>query len=150
MSRAIETHGSPGSRDHLRRRVLLAHGVGLTLLGLANAVLATIGWLGRVGPHTFLAENRLAHAGLIQAYLLAALLGAVLVLGSRQPVPRTWNFVGAGAHLAILSAYAFHWNYFLEIPGGEIIRNAVFIHVAAVAIELFAAAGGRSPRATTG
>lgn len=129
--------------DQTRRRILRIHGSGLLILGLANAVLSTLGWLRDVGPMAFLNDDRLGHVGLIQAYLLAALFGVVLIVGSRQPAPVTWNRIGILVHLAILSAYAFHWNYFGEVPGGDILRNGIFLHLGAIAVEAFAVLGGR-------
>jgi hypothetical protein len=135
--------------DAIRRRVLKVHSVILILLGASGAVVATAGWALAAGPYTFLHDNRLGHAGLIQAYLLAMLLGVVLWLGSRQPTPATWNMVGAGVHLCILVAYILHWDFLASLgPDLPTIRNVVVcVHVGLVLLEVWAAFGLRE-RAT--
>jgi hypothetical protein len=126
----------------MRRRVLRLHGTALLVVGLASSVMSTVGWLKGVGPSGFLQANELAHAGLIQAYLLAALGGGVLWVGSFDERLLKWNLVGIGVHLAILTTYAMHWQFFGDFAPG--LRNAVFFHLGCVSVELFAIALGRS------
>lgn len=126
-----------------RRYVSRIHGSALLGVGLASSVMSTVGWLKGIGPSGFLQVNELAHAGLIQAYLLAALGGAVLWLGSYEAKPLKWNFVGIGVHLAILSAYVMHWRFFGEFAPA--MRNAVFFHLGCIALQGVAIGfGGRA------
>ena len=119
-----------------RIRLLRVHGGLLVVLGLANAALSSWGMQTGDGPMGFLAEHRLGHVGLIQAYLLAALLGFLLFRGARAPDPRFWNRVGACVHLAILPAYGFHWDFLAEVaPAGGAIRNAIVIHLTFLMLE---------------
>jgi len=131
--------------DTTRRRVLKMHGVLLVLLGFSGVLISTVGWALAAGPYAFLHENELGHAGLIQAYLLAMLLGIVLWLGSDQEKPVRWNIVGAGVNACILVAYVLHWNL-LGSLGTELptIRNVVVcVHIGLVLLELWAAFGLR-------
>ena len=122
-----------------RIRLLRVHGGLLMVLGLANAALSTWGMRTGDGLMGFLAEHRMGHVGLIQAYLLAALLGFLLVQGARAADPRFWNRVGACVHLAILPAYGFHWDFFAEVaPAGVAIRNAIGIHLTFLVLECVA------------
>ena len=93
----------------------------------------------------FLAEHRLGHVGLIQAYLLAALRGFLLVRGARAPDPRFWNRVGACVHLAILPAYILHWDFLAEVAGPGM-RNAIGIHLAFLTLECVAGFTGPAAR----
>ena len=135
--------------DAIRRRVLKVHGVFLILLGLSGVMISTAGWASGAGPYAFLRENELGHVGLIQAYLLAMLLGVVLWLGSKQPGPVIWNLVGAGVNLCILVAYVLHWNLLGSLgPELPTIRNvAACVHAGLVVLEVWAAFGLRE-RAT--
>ena len=127
--------------DSIRRRVLKIHSVFLTFLGFSGVVISTAGWAFGAGPYAFLQDNELGHVGLIQAYLLAMLLGVVLWLGSKQPTPVIWNFVGAGVNLCILVAYVLHWNLLGSLgPELPMLRNVVVcVHIGLVLLELWAA-----------
>lgn len=127
--------------DTTRRRVLKIHSVFLILLGLSGVFISTAGWALGAGPYAFLQDNELGHAGLIQAYLLAMLLGIVLWLGSKQEEPVTWNIVGAGVNACILVAYVLHWHLLGSLgPELPTIRNVVVcVHIGLVLLELWAA-----------
>ncbi len=119
--------------------LLRVHGALLLLLGLGNAVLATVGWQTGAGMMGFLSDHRLGHVGLLQAYLLAAVLGGVLLYGSRRTDPRPFNRIGAFVHLAILPAYALHWDYFPEVaPAGAALRGGVVLHLLLLTLEAVA------------
>ena len=127
------------------RTVLLrVHGALLMVLGLGNATLSTWGVRTGEGLMGFLAEHRLGHVGLVQAYLLVALLGYVLWRGARDEDPRTWNRVGAMVHLAILPAYALHWDYLAQVaPQGAAMRNAIVLHLLLLGLESVAGLSSR-------
>lgn len=137
--------------DTLRRRVLRTHGTIMLVLGIANAIAATVGLYLGAGPMTFLYGQMLGHVGLIQAYLLAALLGAVLLVGARgTDAPVKWDWIGLLLHACILPAYAFHWNSFAELGMGSA-RFALTIHVAFILLEgwaIFGAPWRRVPSLT--
>ena len=119
-----------------RVRLLRFHGGLLMFLGGANAVLSTWGMQTGGGLMGFLAEHRLGHVGLLQAYLLVTILGFLLFRGAGAPDPRFWNRVGACVHLAILPAYGFHWDFLAEVaPAGVVIRNAIVIHLTFLMLE---------------
>ncbi|MCC7413300.1 MAG: hypothetical protein IT495_16920 [Gammaproteobacteria bacterium] len=116
--------------------LLRVHGGLLMVAGCLLAAVSTWGMLTGAGLMGFLAQHRLGHVGLIQAYLLVAVIGIVLWSGARRTDPRFYHRIGALAHLAILSAYAFHWDYFPQIaPQGAMLRNAVWLHLALCAVE---------------
>ncbi len=105
-------------------------------LGLGNATLSTWGVRTGEGPMGFLVEHRLGHVGLVQAYLLVALLGFVLWRGAREIDPRIWNRLGAMVHLAILPAYALHWDFLAQVaPQGALLRNAIVLHLLLLGLE---------------
>jgi hypothetical protein len=133
--------------DDTRRLILKIHGSGLLLLGLANAIVSTLGAATGAGPMGFLQAQKIGHVGLLQAYLLAALLGAVLLIGARQPRPVLFDWVGAATHLSILVVYVMYWDLFPQMaPGFEAVRSVALVHIGFVLLEGWAIFG-RSRRA---
>ena len=119
-----------------RSRLLRVHGALLVVIGLANAALSTWGVTTGQGLMGFLSEHRLGHVGLVQAYLLVSVLGIVLWRGASADDPRPWNRIGALVHLAILPAYALHWNFLAEVaPQGAAMRNAIVMHLTFLVLE---------------
>ena len=125
--------------ETIRKRILKVHGTIALIAGSGFAIASTIGMMYGVGIFKFLQENKLGHVGLFQAYALFALIGVVLLMGSRQENVRKWNRVGAGAHALILIVYVIHWNFFLSIEGGEFMRTGGLIfHCIFLSIETWA------------
>lgn len=128
--------------DGTRRLILKIHGSFLLVLGLVNAILSTVGALWDVGPLSYLYTQRIGHVGLLQAYLLAALLGAVLLLGARQPAAVVWDWIGMLVHLAILSVYVLYWDFFPQVaPGFEVVRSVALLHIGLALLEAWAIFG---------
>lgn len=67
-----------------RRRLLRIHGSILTLVALASGVATTVGWLSGTGQFGFMQQTPMIWVGLIQAYLLMAIIAVLLILGSGQ------------------------------------------------------------------
>src|SRR5260370_1525198 len=98
----LTAHTRISSIDMFRRWLLRIHGTILTLVALGSALATTIGWMTGTGLFGFMQQNPLVWVGLIQAYLLMAIIAVLLVLGSGQANVRKWNVVGALAHSAPL------------------------------------------------
>jgi hypothetical protein len=132
-------------RDETRRKILKVHGTLMIILGGLNAIVATVGMEIAKGPMAVLHDHAFGHVGLVQAYLLIMVIGVALWLGAKHdPVPRRWNAIGAGTHLAVLPAYLLHWSSFVEyVPNGDRIRYMILVHLALGGLETFAALRGR-------
>src|SRR4030081_4048221 len=87
-----------------RRWLLRIHGTILLLVALGSAVATTVGRLTGSGLFGFMQQNPMVWVGLIQAYLLMAIIAVLLVLGASQANARKWNVVGALAHCPPLIA----------------------------------------------
>ncbi|MEO8146740.1 MAG: hypothetical protein ABI723_03830 [Bacteroidia bacterium] len=123
----------------IRKKILKTHGTIAVLVGIAMAIASTIGATEGIGVFKFLQQNKLVHAGLLQAYLLFALIGIILLMGSREQNVRRWNRVGAAAHVLILIAYLLHWNLFSTIENGYLMRTGGLIfHSIFLSLELWA------------
>src|SRR6267378_3323569 len=105
MNAHVLTTSQPASRIATFRLWLLRiHGTILTLVALSSAVATTIGRMAGTGLFGFMQENPMVWVGLIQAYMLMAIIAILLVLGSGQANTRKWNVVGALAHCPPLIA----------------------------------------------
>ena len=77
--------------------------------------------------------------GLIQAYLLMAIIAMLLVIGSRESNPRKWNVVGALAHCAPLLAALSSLRVFDSMGALGFVRVAIAFHLLWVCLEGFCA-----------
>jgi hypothetical protein len=102
-----------------RRWLLRIHGTILMLVALGSAFATTAGWMTGAGLFGFMPQNPMVWVGLIQAYLLMAIIAVLLVLGSGQANARKWNAVGALAHCPPLIAALSSLAVFDSMGGSE-------------------------------
>jgi hypothetical protein len=122
-----------------RRWLLRIHGAILTLVALASAVATTMGWMTGSGPFGFMQQNPMVWVGLIQAYLLMAIIAVLLVLGSGQANARKWNVVGALAHCPPLIAALTSTGVLESMGALGIVRAAIAFHILWLCLEAAAA-----------
>ncbi len=122
-----------------RRWLLRIHGTILTLVALGSALATTSGWMTGTGLFGFMQQNPLVWVGLIQAYLLMAIIAVLLVLGSGQANVRKWNVVGALAHCAPLIAALGSLAVFESMGALGIVRIAIAFHLVWLCLETLAA-----------
>jgi hypothetical protein len=122
-----------------RRWLLRIHGTILLLVALGSAVATTIGRLTGSGLFGFMQQNPMVWVGLIQAYLLMAIIAVLLLLGSDQANARKWNVVGALAHCPPLIAALSSLDVFESMGALGIVRVAIAFHVVWLCLEGFAA-----------
>jgi hypothetical protein len=129
----------PSAMATFRRRLLRVHGSVLALVALASAVATTLGRINGLGPFGFMKQNPMSWVGLIQAYLLMAIIAMLLVIGSRESNPRKWNVVGALAHCAPLLAALSSLRVFDSMGALGFVRVAIAFHLLWVCLEGFCA-----------
>ena len=122
-----------------RRWLLRIHGTILTLVALGSALATTIGLMTGTGLFGFMQQNPMVWVGLIQAYLLMAIIAVLLVLGSGQANVRKWNVVGALAHCAPLIAALGSLAVFESMGAFGIVRIAIAFHLVWLCLETLAA-----------
>ena len=122
-----------------RQWLLRIHGTILLLVALGSAVATTIGRLTGSGLFGFMQQNPMVWVGLIQAYLLMAIIAVLLLLGSDQANARKWNMVGALAHCPPLVAALSSLDVFESMGALGIVRVAIAFHVVWLCLEGFAA-----------
>jgi hypothetical protein len=122
-----------------RHWLLRIHGSILTLVALGSAVATTIGWRTGTGLFGFMRQSPMVWVGLIQAYLLMAIIAVLLILGSNQKNPRKWNIVGALAHCPPLIAALSSLDVFESMGALGIVRVAIAFHFFWLGLETLAA-----------
>ena len=124
-----------------RRWIIRTDATLIMVAAAVGLVISSLGYYRNTGPYAFLHRVEVGHAGLIQAYLLAAALAVVMLVGSRARDPRPFNLVGAMVHASILPAYLLHWSYLGSVAGN--VRLVVIFHSAFTVAEVWAAAPHR-------
>ncbi len=109
------------------------------LVALGSAVATTVGWMTGSGLFGFMRQNPLVWVGLIQAYLLMALIAVLLILGSGQVNARKWNVVGALAHCPPLIAALSSLDAFESMGALGIVQMAIAFHIVWLCLEVSAA-----------
>jgi len=135
----LTTSQSTSGIAAFRRWLLRIHGTILTLVALASAVATTMGWMTGTGLFGFMQQNPMVWVGLIQAYLLMAIIAVLLVLGSGQANARKWNVVGALAHCPPLIAALSSLGVFESMGALGIVRVAIMFHIVWLCLETVAA-----------
>jgi hypothetical protein len=122
-----------------RRRLLRVHGWILTFVALGLAVFTTYSRITGIGPLGFLQQNPLAWVGLVQAYLLMAIIAVLLILGSREKNARKWNVLGALAHCPPLIAALSSLDVFSSMGMLRVVWVPIVFHVVFICLEGIAA-----------
>lgn len=91
------------------------------------------------GLFGFMQQNPMVWVGLIQAYLLMAIIAVLLILGSSQTNTRKWNVVGALAHCPPLIAALSSLDAFESMGALGIVRVAITFHFVWLCLGTFAA-----------
>lgn len=114
------------------RRFLKSHAVVAMLLGIGMAGLGTVGHINGIGPLAVLGSNTLAYLGLLQAYLLFAVIGlSMWAASTRAADPHPWHLCGLLAHLPAFVVTLQFWNWLTDagIPTGAVFLHGTFILV---------------------
>jgi len=135
----LTTSQSTSGIAAFRRWLLRIHGTILTLVALASAVATTMGWMTGTGLFGFMQQNPMVWVGLIQAYLLMAIIAVLLVLGSGRANTRKWNVVGALAHCPPLIAALSSLGVLESMGALGIVRAAIVFHIVWLCLETVAA-----------
>ena len=99
-------------KEETRKKILRIHGSMLILIGIALTVNSTVGTYLGVGKFSFLQDNEFALVGLFQAYLLMAIIGVALWIGTTSAGIRKLHIIGALAHFPPLAANIMFWHLF--------------------------------------
>jgi hypothetical protein len=114
MLLAAETRSKGLSRTLVQR----IHGTVMIGLGLSLAIATTYSEKTGTGIYPFLQSNPIVQVGLIQAYLLMAVLGIGVCFAAMAGDNHwKWDLLAALAHVPPLIAVFLYWNILASIPG---------------------------------
>ena len=119
-------------------KILRIHGVSLIIAGIILVTGATLGYYADWGVLSFLADNPLAYFGLIQAYLLMAIIGYSLNLITEHLQTRKWHLIAFVAHIPPLAMTIAFWDLFIEMDKAYMPYSGLVAHIVVMAIELYA------------
>ena len=124
----------------IRPRITIVHATAMIAMGSAFTGNTIAGGLFGKGMYPFLFENHIGAVGLLQAYMLMALIGAAIWIGFRsaRPFPRAWHFLAMAAHVPPLLAMALFAATTPEMAP-VFIAASLAIHSLGIGAELFAA-----------
>ena len=123
----------------IARTLLRWHGISLITLGLANATASYLATRYPLpGPFAFLALDPFPEVGFLQAYLLAALVGVTLLLGSRLERFVVFDLVGLAMHAIPPLTLVLMWTQIEQRMGSGVIALSISIHAVFVLWESIA------------
>lgn len=91
-------------------RFLKIHGIILLLAGSSMAIQTLLAHTAGIGMLKILHGNLFACIGFFEAYLLAALLGALLLFFSGKYYQRQWHMVAAFVHTILACTNIIFWH----------------------------------------
>jgi len=128
-------------KEETRKKILRIHGSILILIGIALTVNSTIGTYLGIGKFSFLQDNEFALVGLFQAYLLMAIIGVALWIGTTTTGIRRFHIIGALAHFPPLAANIMFWHLFSAMGMTTLATIGTIFHSLFICIETVAGIG---------
>ena len=124
---------------NIANKILKTHGVLLVLLGMANTIASFVATKTEIqGPFQFLYQNPFPEVGFMQAYLLAALVGVTLIIGSKTEKFYVFDIIGLVMHLIPPTALILMYDQINQVMGPSTIKLSIAIHATFVTLELIA------------
>ena len=124
---------------YVARKLLRFHGGCLMLLGLGNATASYLATRMELqGPFHFLFSDPFPEVGFLQAYLLAALVGFTILLGSNLKNFFVFDIVGILMHTIPPITLILMYDHIHSIMGPGTIKLSIAIHSSFVLLELVA------------
>jgi hypothetical protein len=114
--------------NHLGHILLRIHGSILALAALVSAGATTYGRLTGDTIFGFLHDQPIMWVGLIQAYLLMAIIAVLLIIHAWDRNPRRWHAVGALAHIGPLTAALTSIPLFAGLGATGLAYGAIAFH----------------------
>jgi len=122
-------------KEKTRKKILRIHGSILIVIGIALTVNSTVGTYIGVGKFSFLQENEFVLVGLFQAYLLMAIIGVALWIGTTTSGIRKFHLIGALAHIPPLVANIMFWHLFSATGMTTLATIGTTFHLLFIGIE---------------
>jgi hypothetical protein len=111
----------------LRKLVLIANGLFLSIVGGSAAVFDLLSYYSAAGPLGTLLYQEHQSVGLFEAHGLALILGILLLRAARVEATATWHLVGVGIHTLLGTSNLMFWP--LILVWGVVPQEMVFTSV---------------------
>jgi hypothetical protein len=123
-----------------RKIISRVHAVMIIIMGCMFSIVSTYGRYTGTGIFGWAQQNPWAHAGLIQAYALIAVVGLSIWFGTAKGPAARWHLIGALAHVSPLAANIMIFPYAGVVNFETYSQMATVMHTVWIIIELSASA----------
>lgn len=120
--------------DVARRRLFLANGVFLVVVGGVQVVFELLAYYAGVGPYGYVFEESPYTIGWVEAHGLAFIIGVLLLTVAARDGRRFWHGLAAAVHTLLGTANLVFWDSFVVfgmVPMGIAATVVHFVFVAA-------------------
>jgi uncharacterized membrane protein len=117
-----------------RRRLLLADGVFLVVVGGVQVVFELLAYYSGAGPYGYIFEESPYAIGWVEAHGLAFIIGVLLLVVAARDLRRFWHVLAAAVHTLLGTANLVFWDSFIVfgmVPMGIAATVAHFVFVLA-------------------
>jgi uncharacterized membrane protein len=117
-----------------RRRLLLADGVFLVVVGGVQVVFELLAYYSGAGPYGYIFEESPYAIGWVEAHGLAFIIGVLLLVVAARDLRRSWHVLAAAVHTLLGTANLVFWDSFIVfgmVPMGIAATVAHFVFVLA-------------------
>ena len=128
-----------------RRRLLLANGVFLVVVGGIQVFLELLAYFAGAGPYGDIFEASPFAIGWVEAHGLACIIGVLLLTVAARDLRRFWHVLGAAVHTLLGTANLLFWTSFVVFGMVPMGIAATVAHVAFVAAHVGAFVVSREP-----
>jgi len=130
-----------------RRRLFLANGVFLVVVGGVQVVFELLAYYAGAGPYGYIFEDSPYAIGWVEAHGLAFIIGVLLLTVAVRDLRRFWHILAAAVHTLLGTANLVFWDTFIVfgmVPMGVAATVAHFVLVAAQIGAFVTSRGSRS------
>lgn len=117
----------------VRRRLFLANGVFLVVVGGVQVVFELVAYFFGRGPYGDIFEGSPYTIGWVEAHGLAFVVGVLLLTVAAGDGRRVWHVLAAGVHLLLGTANLVFWSSFVVFGVVAMGVAATVVHVVLVA-----------------
>ena len=121
-----------------RRRLLLANGVFLIVIGGVQVIFELAAYYAGAGPYGYIFSESPYVLGWVEAHGLAFLIGMLLCLVAARDGRRFWHALAAAVHTLLGAANLLFWHSFVAFGVVAMGIAATVVHVVLVAAHIAA------------
>ena len=128
-----------------RRRLLIANGVFLVVVGGVQVVFELLAYYKGIGPYGYLFEESPYAIGWVEAHGLAFIVGVLLLTVAARDLRRFWHVLAAAVHTLLGTANLVFWDSFVVFGMVPMGIAATVVHFVLVAAHVGAFVVSREP-----